>query len=203
MVGTGSVQNASNLLVLTLSPLAVHGASVFDDGTPDAQQAESDDGLLVDNIVLVAEGVDGQAGGGGQDGGLGDERVAGQGVDDGLGLLLGVLGGDVGRVTGGSEGGDGRESSGRNRWPQTGSPCDHRVSYRINWALKPSEKGVVLTDSGSSQAGRHCDVMSGVVLSLGIEILSSSGALTELRGLLASEPASALPKPSCFSRCPL
>lgn len=203
MVGTGSVQNASNLLVLTLSPLAVHGASVFDDGTPDAQQAESDDGLLVDNIVLVAEGVDGQAGGGGQDGGLGDERVAGQGVDDGLGLLLGVLGGDVGRVTGGSEGGDGRESSGRNRWPQTGSPCDHRVSYRINWALKPSEKGVVLTDSGSSQAGRHCDVMSGVVVSLGIEILSSSGALTELRGLLASEPASALPKPSCFSRCPL
>lgn len=114
VVGTGSVQDASNLLVLALGPLAVHGSSVLDDGTPNTQQAESDDGLLVDDKVLIAEGVDGQSGGGRQDGGLGDERVAGQGVKNGLGLLLGVLGGDVGRVAvaGGGEGGDGRESSG-------------------------------------------------------------------------------------------
>lgn len=134
VVGTGSVQNTGNLLVLALSPLAVHGASVLDNGTPDTQQTESDDGLLVDDIVLVAEGVDGQTGGGGQDGGLGDERVAGQGIQNGLSLLLGVLSGDVGRlaVAGGGEGGDSRESSGRDGWTQTGSPCaGRRVSRPI------------------------------------------------------------------------
>lgn len=73
VVGTGSVQDTGNLLVLGFSPLGVHGASVLDDGAPDTQQTEGDDGLLVDDIVLVAQGVDGQTGGGGQDGGLGDE----------------------------------------------------------------------------------------------------------------------------------
>lgn len=134
VVGTGSVQDTGNLLVLALSPLAVHGASVLDDGTPNTQQAESDDGLLVDDIVLVAEGVDGQTGGGGQDGGLGHERVAGQGIQNRLSLLLGVLGGNIGRlaVAGGGEGGDSRESSGRDRWAQTGSPCaGRRVSRSI------------------------------------------------------------------------
>lgn len=171
MVGTGGVQDASNLLVLALGPLAVHGASVLEDGAPDAQQTEGDDGLLVDDIVLVAEGVDGQTGGGGQDGGLGDERVAGEGVEDGLRLLLGVVGGDVGGAAGGSEGGDGRESPGRNGWPQTGSPCGAVwpcVSHRINWVLGPSSGcAQLLTDSGSSQAGRHFEVMSGGVGELG------------------------------------
>lgn len=205
VVGAGGVEDASDLLVLALGPFAVHGTSVLDDGTPDTQQAEGDDCLLVDDIVLVAESVDGQTGGGGQDGGLGDERVARQAVDDGLGLLLGVLGGDVGRAAGGGEGGDGRESPGRNRWPQTGSPYTHahRVSHRINWATSASSESMLLTDSGSSQAGRHYDVMSGVGGSLGrLRFLCKPGALTALRGLLASEPACALPKPSCFGRNP-
>lgn len=116
VVGTGSIQDASNLLVLALSPLPVHGTGILDDGTPDAQQTESDDGLLVDDIVLVAEGVDGQAGSGGQDGALGDEGVSGKGIEDGLGLLLGVLSGHVGGVSGGGsvDGSEGRERSGRN-----------------------------------------------------------------------------------------
>lgn len=73
VVGTGSVQDAGNLLVLGLGPLGVHRSSVLENGGPYTQQAERDDGLLVDDIVLVAKGVDGQTGGGGQNGGLGGE----------------------------------------------------------------------------------------------------------------------------------
>lgn len=116
VVGTGSVQDIGNLLVLPIGPFAVHGTEVLDDGGPDAQQTEGDDGLLVDDIVLVAEGVNGQPGDGGHDGGLGDERVAGQGIENGLGLLLWVLGRDARDVAvrGRGEAGDGRDGSGRN-----------------------------------------------------------------------------------------
>lgn len=116
VVGTGSVQDAGDLLVLPLSPLPVQGTSILDDGAPDTQQTEGDDGLLVDNVVLVAEGVDGQAGGGRQDGALGDEGASGKGVEDRLGLLLGVLGGHIGSVAGGGsvDGSECRESPGRN-----------------------------------------------------------------------------------------
>lgn len=178
VVGTGSVQDASNLLALGIGPLRVHGTTVLDDGTPDAQQTKGDDGLLVDDIVLVAEGVDGQTGSGGQDGGLGDERVAGQGIEDGLGLLLGVFGRDVGRVAGRDEGGDGRESPGRDRRPQTGSPCGTAIALAMA-SIGPAghrQKDAALTESGSSQAGRHCDMMSGVVVSLRLEGSLQAGA---------------------------
>lgn len=140
VIGAGLVQDVLDFVLVRLGPLLVQGASVRDKGTPNAQQTEGDDGLLVDDIVLVADGVDGQTGSGGQDGGLGDERVAGQGVDDGLRLGLGRVVGDarrarrarrpVGCRTGGDlgQGGQGREGRSRNDGgAESGSPCGSRL----------------------------------------------------------------------------
>ncbi len=90
MVDTSGVQDTLYLVVLSLRPLRVHGTTKLDQGAPDTEQTEGDDGFLVDDIVLAADGVDGETGGGGEDGGFGDERVTGQRVDDGLGLHLGL-----------------------------------------------------------------------------------------------------------------
>lgn len=174
VVLAGGVQDALDLLVLCLGPLLVHGATVLDESAPDAQQAEGDDGLLVDDIVLVAEGIDGQTGGGGQDGGLGDQRVAGDGIDDGLGLGLGLLGRDVGRRADGRQGGEGREGSRSDGRSEAGGPWRQSVRCaHANWAGIASRDTDQPTDSGSSQTGRHCDV-SGDALLTGIEVFPSS-----------------------------
>lgn len=126
VVGTSGVQDALDLLVLGLGPLLVHRATILDQSAPDAQQTEGDDGLLVDDVVLVADGVDGQTSSGGQNGGLGDERVPGQGIDDGLRLGLSWVLGHVGRRTGGGQGSQGRECSRSDGGAETGSPCSDR-----------------------------------------------------------------------------
>lgn len=77
VVKTGGVQDSLNLIVLGLRPLGVHGTAELDQSTPYAEKAEGDDGFLVDDIVFAADSVDGEAGSGGENGGLGDERVAG------------------------------------------------------------------------------------------------------------------------------
>lgn len=77
MIRPRSIQDISNLVDLSISPLAVQRSSVLENSTPDAQQAQRDDGLLIDDIVFVAEGVDCKTGRGGEDGGLGDEGVSG------------------------------------------------------------------------------------------------------------------------------
>lgn len=124
MVGASLVEEALDLVGLGLGPLAVHRASVLDQAAPDGEQAEGDDGLLVDDIVLVANGVDAQGGGGGEDGGLGEDRVAGEGIDDGLGLLLGVLGGNVRGVAGPGDGGrDGGKGAAGKGWPEEVRAC--------------------------------------------------------------------------------
>lgn len=97
------VEDALDLLVLGISPLRVGRATELDERSPRREEAEGDDGLLVHDVVLAADGIGGKTGGAGQDGGLGDETVAGERVDDGLGLLLGVLRGDIGRVAGGRD----------------------------------------------------------------------------------------------------
>lgn len=109
VVGTSGVEDALDLLVLALGPLLVGRATVLDETTPDGEQADGDDGLLVHDIVLGGEGVDGETGGGGEDGGLAQHAVAGEGVEDALGLLLGLLGRDAGAGMAG--GGKSRESS--------------------------------------------------------------------------------------------
>lgn len=119
MVGAGAVEDVLDLLVLSLGPLLVGRPSVLEQTSPDGQQAHGNDRLLVHDVVLIAEGVDAKTGGTAEEGGLADEAAAGKGVDDALGLLLGLLGGHVARVShgggrnrrGGS--GDGGSEEGR------------------------------------------------------------------------------------------
>lgn len=96
VVGSGLVEDILDLLDLAVGPLLVQGSAVLEDAVEDGQQAEGDDGFLVEHVKLVADGPDGGAGAGGQDGCLAGDAVAGQGVNDRLGLLLRIFGGDVG-----------------------------------------------------------------------------------------------------------
>lgn len=121
MVGAGIVQDVLVPLDLALSPLPVHRATVLGDAGEDAEDTEEDDGLLVDDIELVADGSDGKTGRGGESGRLGDQAAARDGVEDRLGLLLRVLRRDVRvRADGGEAASDGDEvASGQSR-PQPG-----------------------------------------------------------------------------------
>lgn len=96
MVGTSSIQDILLLLNLSISPGIVDWTEVLEGAVEDAEETESGDGFLVHDIELVADGRDRETGTGGEDGGLGNERVSGEGIDDGLSLGLGVLRGDVG-----------------------------------------------------------------------------------------------------------
>jgi hypothetical protein len=109
VVGAGAVEDVLDLLILSLGPLLVGRASVLDEAAPDGEQADGDNGLLVDDVVLVADGVDAQGGGAAEDGRLAEQAATGKGVEDALGLLLGVLGGNIGGVTDarGGQGGEG------------------------------------------------------------------------------------------------
>lgn len=115
VVGTGTVEDVLDLVVLRLGPLLVGRATVLDQATPDGEKADSDDGLLVHDVVLVAETVNGETGGAAQDGGLAKQAVTGERINDALGLLLGLLGGDIALVSrgGGGDGRDGSASEGR------------------------------------------------------------------------------------------
>lgn len=95
VVGTGRVEDALDLVALALGPLLVGRATVLDEATPDGEETDGDDGLLVDDVGLAADGVDAETGGGAEHGGLAQQAVAGEGVNDALGLLLGLLGGHI------------------------------------------------------------------------------------------------------------
>ena len=115
VVGTGRVQDAADLLDLSVGPLSVHWSGILSDSKEDAEEGECDNRLLVDDVVLVGERVDGSSGGGGEDGGLGDEGVSWERIDDGLGLLLWLLSWDVGGV----ESGQSRDSPHWSSWTET------------------------------------------------------------------------------------
>ena len=120
MVGTGGIQDILVLLDLTLSPLAVCGTTVLSHSGEDGEQTESGDGLLVHHVKLVADSGDRDTGGSGEGGGLGDQGVTGDGIQDGLSLLCGILSGNVGggRASRGQSS-DGRDTNGDSR-PQAG-----------------------------------------------------------------------------------
>lgn len=112
------------LLNLTLSPLAVSRTTVLGNSSENAEQTEGGNGFLVHHVELVADGGDGETGGGREDGGLGDQRVSGEGVEDRLSLLLGVFGRDVGsRASCGEVGRDGSDVARRKGRPQPGNAC--------------------------------------------------------------------------------
>lgn len=102
MILAGSVQDAGDLIDLGLRIAGPSWTGVFSDGPEDGQQAECDDGLLIDNVELVADRGCADSGSGGEYGGLGDGAVAGHRyrIKKRLGLLLGVLLRQIGVVAG-------------------------------------------------------------------------------------------------------
>jgi len=112
VVVTRGVQDVLDLVGVVLGKLLVHGADIVVDTKVDGEEREEDNGLLVDDVELVADRGDGETSTGGKNTDLGSDGVTGQRVEDGLGDLLGLLLGDLRSVLasggGGREGGDGR-----------------------------------------------------------------------------------------------
>jgi hypothetical protein len=123
VVLAGRVQDARDLVDLLLRIVSPRRARVLGNSPEDGQEREGDNRLLVDDVELVADGGDTETGAGGEDGGLGEGAVAGDGyrIKNGLGLLLGVLLGQVGVVAGLD--GDGGQGAERERWAETGGAC--------------------------------------------------------------------------------
>jgi len=74
-------------LDLAVGPLAVGLADEARDVAEEDDERAEDDDLLVEDKELVRDGGGRGRGGEGDDAGLGDERVAGEGVDEGRRLL--------------------------------------------------------------------------------------------------------------------
>jgi hypothetical protein len=122
VVLAGSVQDAGDLVHLLLRIVAPSRPSVLCDSPEDGQQREGDNGLLVDNVELVADRGDTETSSGGEHSGLSEGAVSGHGyrLEHALGFLLGVLR-QVGLVAGlDGNGGQGAE---RERWAETGGAC--------------------------------------------------------------------------------
>jgi hypothetical protein len=121
VVGPSSVQDIFVFLNLTFGPRLVGGSAVLRNTGENAEQTESDDGFLVQNVKLVANGGDGKTGTGGKNGRLGDKRTARKRIQDRLSLLLGLLSGDVGVQSNGRKVGcDGRDVMGSESRPHAG-----------------------------------------------------------------------------------
>lgn len=88
MLLAGRVQDVLDLVGLALSPLLVGRTTVDSDTGVDGKKAEHDNGLLVDNVKLIADCGNGDTGGGGEDGCLGEKVASGKRVKNALGLLL-------------------------------------------------------------------------------------------------------------------
>ena len=111
VVVTRSVQDVLDLVGVVLGELLVHGADIVVDTEVDGEEGEEDNGLLVDDVELVADGGDGKTSTGGENADLGGDAVTGKGVQDGLCGLLGLLLRDLGILLargGGREGEGGR-----------------------------------------------------------------------------------------------
>jgi hypothetical protein len=123
VVGTGSVQDAGDLVRLLLRIVSPSRTGVFGDGPEDGQERKRNNGLLVDDVELIADGRNTQAGSSGEYGRLGEGAASGNRdrVHQRLGLLLGVLLRQV-RVVAGLRG-DGWEGAERKRWAESGGAC--------------------------------------------------------------------------------
>lgn len=123
VVGTSSVQDAGDLIGLLLRIVAPSGTSVLCDSPEDGQERQRNNGLLVDNVELIADSGHTETSSGREHSSLGEGAVSGNGdrVHQRLGLLLGVLLGHIGLVAGLR--GDGWEAAERERWAETGGAC--------------------------------------------------------------------------------
>lgn len=137
VVCSSAVEDIFLLLDLGLGPLLVHGTGHLAYTSEDAEKTECGDGLLVEDVELIADSGDGETSTGGEDGGLGHQAVAWEGVNDGLGLGFGVLGGHIGRRPGRCEGGCGRwDRSGRDDRADTGGAWDQSISRGSNSTVR-------------------------------------------------------------------
>jgi len=118
------IQNVLDLVVVALSPLLVHRTTIVSDSPEDGEQRKRNNGLLVDDVDLVADGRNGETCTGGQDGRLGGNAATRERVNNGLSLRLGVVLRHVGLEAGGDEGsvGGGYGAGGQSR-SDTGGAC--------------------------------------------------------------------------------
>lgn len=87
---SGGVEDGSHVLNVSIGPRGVTRASELGDNNNKGGKDTENDGLIVDNVQLVGDGVDGSEDTGGEHTSLGQNVVAGDGVQDGGGLGLGV-----------------------------------------------------------------------------------------------------------------
>ena len=122
----GAVEDVLDLVGLTLGPLLVSWTSVDGNTGVDGEEASQNNGLLVDDVKLVADGGNGNTGASGEDGGLGEKVAARQRVEDALGLLLGsnLVGLEAG-LDSSRDSVLGKVESGRTR---AGGACDLRLA---------------------------------------------------------------------------
>lgn len=92
MVRPSTIQDVLNLLGLSSRPLGVRWPTVLPHRPEDREKAEGDDSLIVDDVELVGDSRHGDTRGGGEDSSLGGEGAAWEGVENGVGLALGVDG---------------------------------------------------------------------------------------------------------------
>lgn len=136
MVGTGGVEDTRNLVNLRLSVARPGRASIVSNSPEDGDKGNGHDGFLIYDVEFVANCRSAQTSGSREDGGLGDGAIAGQRINERLGLLLRVLGRDIGVVAGRRDGGcDGREGAERKSWPKSGGACCASVGGSMAWKI--------------------------------------------------------------------
>jgi hypothetical protein len=123
VVGTGRVQDTRDLVRLLLRIVSPGRTGVLCDSPEDGQEREGNNGLLVDDVELIADSGNAQTSSGGEHSRLGEGAVSGDGdrVHQRLGLLLGVFLRHIGVVAGVR--GDGWEGAERQRWAESGGAC--------------------------------------------------------------------------------
>lgn len=189
------VQDVLDLVRVAVAEVLVHGPDIVVDSPVDGQKREKNDGLLVDDVDLVADGRDGDTGAGGEQADLAGQAVAGQGIEDrvrgvlgiflrdaGGGLLVGAAGG--GSVEGGGEGGRGRAD--REGWAGSGGACGGSVCSMGAWMVL-ARAGVLI----ALRAMREAMAVDVVVVrgdGRGNAVRSSSRWVEALRGERCQDP---------------
>lgn len=82
MISASSVQDALDLVALSIGPFLVSWSSILSDSVEDREETESDDGFFVDDVVFIRKSVESCSKGSGEDGSFRDEGGAWEGIED-------------------------------------------------------------------------------------------------------------------------
>ena len=107
-----TVQDGLDLVGVVVGEVLVHRPNVRVHAPVDGEQRQHDNGLLVHDVDLIADGCDGKTGASGKQTNLAGQAVAGQSVEDRIGGGLRVLDRNLRRLAIGATGGGGVEGSG-------------------------------------------------------------------------------------------